>query len=100
MLHQSQECSGKIAAKKKERHQKWLNVAVDSGLGRPLGRLFFLKKEKQKEEKEEGYRIMCLTLSFWLNKNQKESPDAECLLNFSWPGIILAVDFWPLSTSF
>lgn len=46
MQHQSQEHSGKISAKKKERHQKWLNAMVDSVFRRPLGRLFFFKKRK------------------------------------------------------
>lgn len=34
---------------------------------------------------------MYLTLSFWLNNKNKETTDAECLLNLNWPGIILAV---------
>jgi len=44
---------------------------------------------------------MCLTLSFWLNKNHKVPTDAECLLNLNWPGSILTqvlcLQYWAVT---
>lgn len=61
MQHQSQEYSGKIAAKKKERQQKWLNAVKDSDLGRPLGRHFLFK---HKEKMVQNYVHKPLVLAY------------------------------------